>query len=630
MSEYGLHEKEWPRLLTSITHAINSKPLPTRQNLTANEIFLGRSAEPDLFEKSNWPLLSREKNSFVQPETGYEKIAEQFMRQRDEIADRIYKFVELSRIKSNQNKRRHRVTCIQFSKGDWVLISKAGTPREKLSKTKKAWGGPMQVTKIVSNNVYVVRDLQNKEYTVHAARMWFYDGSDFVPEAQLKELYTGDWGELEVSHLSGIRIADDGFEIETHWLGFEEPTWETIDHLDQFIPDLVTQFLEKGTRESPESRLYKKALRMREPREDLPECPDRVARIQMEGNTEGWVPEEDEILRKCIAKFGVGRYAQIQRKAYLPYRSRQQLANRTKRLIGSQALETYIGIHCDANRVLQYNKERYGTDFKKNETGIRLPEAIRDSEWEANRRLFEISGTERQKIQIPYFRRSDHLKHVELKRSEGIEELTSEERELLREGSRVVEQRERDMNDFKTRFLHHLHDASAYLPDIKVGLGTHGKKYRLYKKESNSITILGVLVSFRGSKDWTDLEEVKEEDLMELPESGAIDMEITNRQVVIFRNGAETVIAERSNTNEFIVTSNLLGKEQIVVHIRPLNARPISGRILFRRYVPWWICNHDIKRSFFLEEVSYRVSRYSHSDWSSLQWSDMYDYLFLA
>ena len=123
------------------------------------------------------------------------------------------------------------------------------------------------------------------------------------------------------------------------------------------------------------------------------------------------------------------------------------------------------------------------------------------------------------------------------------------------------------MNDFKTRFLHHLHDVSPHLPDIKVGLGTHGKKYRLYRKESNSITILGVLVSFRGNKDWTDLEEIKDENLIELPQNGVRDMSITNRQVVIFRQEAETVIAERSNTNEFIVTSNLLGKEQIVVHV---------------------------------------------------------------
>ena len=576
MSEYGLHESEWPRLLTSITYAINNKPLPTRQNLTANEIFLGRSAEPDLFEARNWPLLSRDKSKLVEPQTSYEKIAREFAEKRDEIAEKVAKFVELKRNQNNRNKRRHQVTCVQYSVGDWVMISKAGTPREKISKTKKAWGGPMQVTKIVSDNVYKVRDLLNKEHIVHAARMWFYDGTDFVPNERLQELFVSDWGELEVRELRSLRKEGGHFEIETFWLGFEEPTWETIPHLDQFIPNSVTDFLEEGKRQTRETRLFTQAIRSREPRADHLEDHDPVVgRIQLEGNTEGWEPEEDEILRSCMAKFGVGRFHNIQQNSYLPFRSRQQLSTRMKTLLGTQSYETFVGIHCWADKVKQYNKERYGTDFYKNPTGIRVSEAVRDMEWTENKRRFEIPMSERTSIKIPYYRRSDHLGHLELKVNEGVQPLTADERESLREERIAKEKRLADFIDYKTRFLQHIQQIMGNFPDIPPGYGKNGERYLIFQQERDSTDFLAVLVCFEGTKDWTDPLEINRIGCKTFdPLVRTNNPKISHRLFIVATQGIEKVVAERANTNEYIVTSNLHGKEQIVVHIRPSNARP--------------------------------------------------------
>ena len=90
--------------------------------------------------------------------------------------------------------------------------------------------------------------------------MWFYDGSDFVPTEEMRELFQGDWGMLEVSELTDLRYHGNEYEVETHWLGFEEPTWEPLENLQQFIPDMLDDFLTKGVN-SNNRTIYLRAKR---------------------------------------------------------------------------------------------------------------------------------------------------------------------------------------------------------------------------------------------------------------------------------------------------------------------------------------------------------------------------------
>ena len=140
------------------------------------------------------------------------------------VTEKVHRFVHISREYNNSLKNKNRMVQIQYAPGDWVLVSKAGTPQAKVSKLKKDWCGPFHIVETVSDNIYKVKSLLDKEYTVHASRVWFYDGDDFVPTEQLRELFLGDWGMMEVDSLTDIRMKDGRYEIETHWLGFEEPT----------------------------------------------------------------------------------------------------------------------------------------------------------------------------------------------------------------------------------------------------------------------------------------------------------------------------------------------------------------------------------------------------------------------
>ena len=120
-----------------------------------------------------------------------------------------------------------------------------------------------------------------------------------------------------------------------------------------------------------------------------------VARIhskpgEKETRTIGWEKEEDEVLRACIAKYGVGNYKAIKQNLHLPFRTTSQLSNRTKVLLGIFATETFTGLNVDTERVRKDNAKKYGTAFYKNPTGV--PKEADQIQYERERNRFMYQG----------------------------------------------------------------------------------------------------------------------------------------------------------------------------------------------------------------------------------------------
>ena len=163
----------------------------------------------------------------------------------------------------------------------------------------------MQVVDTISDNVYKVQDLGDKEYVVHAARMWFYDGKDYVPEEDVDEIFHNDWGELEVEELRNLRVVKGQYEIETKWLGFEEISWEPVEHLNQFIPEYLQDYLEKGISTS-KRKIFLGAQRALRVHEQQFENNKKVRRIQVQKQsnkapkTRDWLPEKTRFSRSAL------------------------------------------------------------------------------------------------------------------------------------------------------------------------------------------------------------------------------------------------------------------------------------------------------------------------------------------
>eukprot|EP00924_Labyrinthula_sp_SR-Ha-C_P000684 augustus_masked-scaffold_7-processed-gene-0.44-mRNA-1 protein AED:0.88 eAED:1.00 QI:0/0/0/0.2/1/1/5/0/600 len=137
-----------------------------------------------------------------------------------EKQDTIYEFVKTQRPNVNEGyKRRYRSLVLQYNLGEWVMISSENTHRKRM-KLKLKWQGSFQITEIVSPNIYKVTSLTGKEFTVHALRMWWYNGSLFEPPAELVEHFKRDYGAL---------VVDD--------------SWEPLETLVEVVPNLVRKYL---------------------------------------------------------------------------------------------------------------------------------------------------------------------------------------------------------------------------------------------------------------------------------------------------------------------------------------------------------------------------------------------------
>ena len=596
MSQYQLHESEWWKLLPHVMHAINNRPLPSRENLTANQIFLAKDPPKEsLFEPELHPILSRTTGELATPsQQSLRELVEQIQSEVEEKISRVYNFVKLHREYKNSRANKNRQPRIQYAVGDWVLVSTAGTPRAQLSKIKKDWGGPVQIVEIVSDNVYTVEDLQRKRTCVHAARMWFYDGDDFVPTEEMRELFQGDWGLMEVSELTDLKYQGGKFEVETYWLGFDEPTWEPLSNLHKFIPDKVAEFIDKGVSSDRRKQFLRaqKTLIKKQKDKDVMRLVITTAAANSQPKTVDWREEEDNILKACMAKYGVGRFQQIHSALHLPFRSKAQLCQRTKVLLGIQALQTFTGIHLEADRVKKDNRRKYDTDYFVNRSGIPLSTFERQTQWEENSAKYGLTPKQIREIKVPYYRRPEDPDHLRLKKEEAIEDLVEAEEFLLQQYELDKQRNAKSETYYRKHFIPKVEFLLQENPEwgYKHFNFPAGKIVSLGNRKEAGISTLAV-VDTTGTFDPFEVARrdhiVREDQLIPEEQSFLRTTFVTERLLLIMtpmRKNAdsrtrEIVVCERLNSNLWIMSSNIHGKNPWWFFTVPEESKPITLNI---------------------------------------------------
>ena len=259
VSEYGLTAKEWPMLVPTVTHLINNRKSATRLNHSPNELFMGHGWDEEVMPEETREAYLMQIGDQQRMPRNWEKVREYITNLNkglEEKRKRVYKFLLDKRLHQRQDRR---LKTLQYQTGDYVMLSKANTKRER-DKIKPVWYGPFQVIEIVSNNVYRVESLLGQEKVVHASFMWFYEPKGYEPTMEVRNIFLQDQGELEIEEIRSWKVIRGEAKFEVKWLGFEDDqnTWETLQHLMEQVPELVVGYAEK-TKDKKLSGLVERA-----------------------------------------------------------------------------------------------------------------------------------------------------------------------------------------------------------------------------------------------------------------------------------------------------------------------------------------------------------------------------------
>ena len=410
-SQYQLSPKEWPILLPTIMHLLNNRGTTRNKGFSPNEILMGKQCHKDeLFEDSEkFAILFKNKlRKPTEPNqilTLVDSISEELEKTRGDL----YPYIKLLRLKRNKNYNTRISMVRQYQRGDWVLLSNAGTHRERY-KYKLKWTGPHQISESISPNVYKIQLLDGKEITTHAARLELYekanDEKPFHPAPELLALYRADAGELEVEKFLGLRRRKNEFEVKIRWLGFgpEDDTWEPVMTMADDLPVAFRKYLDESGSELAEAckdfLQQMKVIKLNFSHVILPTTPSSATK---------WLPLEEAILKKCILKYGVGNYKAIHDNQDLPGKNTQQLYTKTQKILGKQSIAEYSGLKLRTDRVFADNYERYGVRFYIEKSRI-VPRSEVIQRWFFNR--YKYSRRSDEEVLIPFFRRSTNIGHV--------------------------------------------------------------------------------------------------------------------------------------------------------------------------------------------------------------------------
>eukprot|EP00924_Labyrinthula_sp_SR-Ha-C_P012481 snap_masked-scaffold_10-processed-gene-8.24-mRNA-1 protein AED:0.45 eAED:0.46 QI:0/-1/0/1/-1/1/1/0/1717 len=404
VSELSLEMTEWGDLASTIAHYMNNRPTERNLGLTPNEIVMGKGSHRELvLEPEEWTTFRRLSDTLAKPRDARSFLdsLEAFTQQLEAKWSEVYSFVEETRNRANAKYNKGRtVRAVQFMPGDWVMVSRKGTPSERL-KYKLRWIGPYKIMETLSPNVYRVKSMHGKVAVIHASRLWFYETSDWKPSDAVRDVFMSDYGELEVEKFEKLRKKAGMYEVLVKWRGFEveDMSWEPLHVIAQDLPEMLDLFLDDTLKADKRERLRVKkylnkfTVRLAKIRRDVPRA-DRW-----------WLPIEDEVLRLCIWKFGIGQYDRIQKESLLQGKTKQQLYNRTQKLVGQQSITEFSGIPLDVREVAAYNEKRWGTRYYVERSRVVSQTEKLARRW-FNKKRFGLPKLQRE-IVIPLFSRKD-------------------------------------------------------------------------------------------------------------------------------------------------------------------------------------------------------------------------------
>eukprot|EP00924_Labyrinthula_sp_SR-Ha-C_P007062 maker-scaffold_8-snap-gene-8.70-mRNA-1 protein AED:0.69 eAED:0.69 QI:0/0/0/1/0/0/2/0/813 len=406
-SQFRLNVTEVHKLVGTIMDSLNNYPSRSKANFTPNQLFMNAppTSSNTLLENisglasalSN-KLTKRNRTSI---ESNFHEVRK-LMHERLTVAYNTTMEIRLRRNKRYNDKLRGPV--IQYSPGDWILLSKSGTKASQV-RHLPLFVGPYRIIKIISSNVYQIEDLLGKRQISHAARLWPYEDNTFEPTQEIVDLFLANQPPLEVEYFSKLSITDKKEVIVlTKWLGYDEPTWEPWRTMCEDLPSLSEDFIleYRGKHKKSAKQMW----------EDINSKPDaRVGHIGVSvqavpTSSPGWLPEEKEVLRCAAMKYGFGNHMKIRELNLLPGKNPQQLHNQLQKLVFKQAVSEYHGLFVDVYKIGRMNRDVFDTFYIRQHNITSEELILRRS---LNQWRFGLTPMERHKVVIPFFRRLDNI-----------------------------------------------------------------------------------------------------------------------------------------------------------------------------------------------------------------------------
>eukprot|EP00924_Labyrinthula_sp_SR-Ha-C_P016106 augustus_masked-scaffold_4-processed-gene-19.9-mRNA-1 protein AED:1.00 eAED:1.00 QI:0/0/0/0/1/1/4/0/788 len=242
VSEFGLPHDKWPSILLMVQSYLNMSKLTCRgpERRTPFELLMG--VEPNFLSVGEQLCGISGRN------------AERLRRASEDLSRKIQEYQELAysqglAYRAMANRRlNQKLKPINFHCGEYVLMSEKGTDSGSKYKCRPRWCGPLQITKIISEHLYEVEDLNGKKRIRHSSLLIPFAPSSFLPDANTKAVFITDKGKLEVEKIYDIREnVDSEIKLKMKWKGFplSQSTWESAVIMFEDIPIMVVEFLKK-------------------------------------------------------------------------------------------------------------------------------------------------------------------------------------------------------------------------------------------------------------------------------------------------------------------------------------------------------------------------------------------------
>eukprot|EP00924_Labyrinthula_sp_SR-Ha-C_P001902 augustus_masked-scaffold_30-processed-gene-2.69-mRNA-1 protein AED:0.48 eAED:0.48 QI:0/-1/0/1/-1/1/1/0/1817 len=429
ISQYSLHETQWPSLIPLLNHIINNKPSDRRGGYTSNELFLFYRLETPLYLQDPKHFSLKIEKQLKEPKDPSKLMleADNIMKILDERCRKAYELTRIARLAENKRKSKNISRVIQFSPGDYVLVSEKGTMAAQ-EKTRITWHGPYQVTEIVSRDIYKVESLMGKERIVHATRMWFYSTKKPLGNHKLRQVFMHNFDAVEVDRILDVRLRGTQrprFEAKIRWRGFdkEDDEWLPLKSLYNDLPELVLKYLETANMLEAERRVVYNRILKWEPGPKTKKMRKRIKAnaVKMKNDqavypkcTLGWYAEEKEVLEALIKKLGCGNYDAYLRSGALPRRNKQQLSTQVQKLLNVQAIGPFHGMNIDPKKVRKFLSEEMGIHkFTRRLPGQFISKQGQKELIAVFRRELHDPDLKNTTI-VPYFRRLEDPTHLRI------------------------------------------------------------------------------------------------------------------------------------------------------------------------------------------------------------------------
>ena len=255
-SEARLTVEHWPRVIHLIQGLINSAPCRALGGLAPITVHTGLPADNPvqaIFLPDDRDFLD---TTALRPSiTAHATALHEFLQ---DVHTRV------AAVPPRPSPTRPGELAINFTVGDFVLVSAHHGVTSRRDKSQVPWLGPYRITDTVSERVFVVQDLElGTEQRVHAQHLKFYSDSSLTVTPQVLKFAA----HAGLGHVVTDIVAHtlDPLQVQVQWLGYspDEATWEPLSTILATNPRDV--------------RRYCNSLRDRASREALQLSIDRLA-----------------------------------------------------------------------------------------------------------------------------------------------------------------------------------------------------------------------------------------------------------------------------------------------------------------------------------------------------------------